>query len=243
MPETLETFDDLPVLQELRSDLARACGAQDSRRALFTPTPLGRRSSWGPRLAAPWPRRRPRILAGSALGLAAAAAALTLALSGAASAPAFAVTTEADGSVLVTLNTNPLGVASQLAAKLAAMGIGEEIEVATAPGPATVSGPVSCQPGTAPGTPAGVPSTPAGPPVEVLLGTDGTLTIPSGNTGAGTVHVSNCIYYTTPQSSSNSGTTTNAANQSTTNQPGGSALGAARQMAAKTSNSGNTGAH
>ena len=52
-------------------------------------------------------RLRPRILAGSTLGLAGVAAALVLALGGtAATAPAFAITRASDGSVLVHLNTN-----------------------------------------------------------------------------------------------------------------------------------------
>ena len=38
-------------------------------------------------------------------------------------------------------------------------------------------------------------NTPAGPPVKVLLGKDGTQVIASGNTGAGTVHLSSCVYY------------------------------------------------
>jgi hypothetical protein len=59
------------------------------------------------------------------------------------------------------------------------MGIDEQIMVGTQPGAAAVSGPVTC-------TPLGGANTPAGPPVKVLLGTDGTQVIPSGNTGAGT---------------------------------------------------------
>jgi hypothetical protein len=48
--------------------------------------------------------RRPRILAGSTLGLAGVGAALLLALSGSAASPAFAITKKSDGSVLVKLN-------------------------------------------------------------------------------------------------------------------------------------------
>ncbi len=61
---------------------------------------------------------RPRVLAGGTLGLAGVAAALTLALTG--GTPAFAVTTNADGTVLVTLNQQT--AVPQANAKLAAMG-------------------------------------------------------------------------------------------------------------------------
>jgi hypothetical protein len=67
----------------------------------------------------------------------------------------------------------------------------EEILVNTAPGPATVRGPINCAVTRVPGVPA-----PSGPPVRVLLGTDGTGVIPAGNTGAGTVHLTSCgLYY------------------------------------------------
>ena len=48
--------------------------------------------------------RRPRVLAGSTLGLAGVGAALVLALGGSAAPPAFAITKQGDGSVLVKLN-------------------------------------------------------------------------------------------------------------------------------------------
>jgi hypothetical protein len=101
-----------------------------------------------------------------------------------------AVTLQHDGSVLVTVNVSESTQPWVLSAdqKLAAMGIDEQIMVQTAPGAATVSGPVSC-------TPLGGANTPAGPPVKVLLGTNGTQVIPSGNTGAGTVHLRSCVYY------------------------------------------------
>jgi hypothetical protein len=136
--------------------------------------------------------RRPRALAGSTLGLAGVGAALVLALSagGAAAPPAFAVTLQHNGSVLVNVNATEFTQPWVLAAdrKLAAMGTGEQIAVDTQPGAATVSGPVSCQA-------LGGIDTPPGPPVKVLLGTDGTQVIPAGNSGAGTVHLSSCEYY------------------------------------------------
>jgi hypothetical protein len=134
--------------------------------------------------------RRPRVLAGSTLGLAGVGAALLLALGGSAAPPAFAVTRQHDGSVLVKVNvaetTQPWVLGADR--KLAAMGIDEQIMVGTQPGAATVSGPANC-------TPLGGANTPAGPLVKVLLGKDGTGVIPSGNTGAGTVHLSSCVYY------------------------------------------------
>jgi hypothetical protein len=69
------------------------------------------------------------------------------------------------------------------------MGIDEQIAVdEPQPGPATAKGPVNC-------TALGGVNTPSGPPVKVLLGTDGTQTIPAGNTGAGVVHLTGCVYY------------------------------------------------
>jgi hypothetical protein len=141
---------------------------------------------------APGRARRPRIIAGSTLALAGVGTALTLALSGTSALPALAVTRQPNGSVLVKVNvaesTQPWVLSADQ--KLAAMGIDEQIMVQTAPGAATVSGPVSC-------TPLGGANTPAGPPVKVLLGTNGTQVIPSGNTGAGTVHLKSCVYYKT----------------------------------------------
>jgi hypothetical protein len=139
-------------------------------------------------------RLRPRILAGSTLGLAGVAAALVLSLGGSTAPPAFgktvlAVRRQHDGSVLVKVNTHsrePWVLPADR--KLAAMGIDEQIAVGYGPGAPAVSGPVSC-------TPLGGANTPAGPPVKVLLGTDGTQVIPAGNTGAGTAHLTSCVYY------------------------------------------------
>ena len=134
--------------------------------------------------------RRPRLIAGSTLALAAAGTALGLGLTATSATPALAVTRQHDGSVLVEVNVAESAQPWVLSAdrKLAAMGIDEQIMVWTKPGAATVSGPVSC-------TPLGGANTPAGPPVKVLLGKDGTQVIPSGNTGAGTVHLSRCEYF------------------------------------------------
>src|SRR5579863_9680933 len=73
------------------------------------------------------PRLRPRVLAGSTLGLAGGGTALVLALGAASSTPAYAVTTNGDGSVLVTINQN--SALPQANAKLTAMGIHEQITI------------------------------------------------------------------------------------------------------------------
>jgi hypothetical protein len=178
-------LDSDPDLERL-GDALRASTTVDLARKEQTA-----RSSGTPRRARLL--RRPHALAGSTLGLAGVGAALVLALSagGAAAPAAFAVTREANGSVLVTVNPQDTTQPWVLAAdrKLASMGIDEPIgiEAPLALGPATVS-PVSC-------TPLGGAATPSGPPVSVLFGTDGTGTIPAGNSGAGTVHLSGCEYY------------------------------------------------
>ena len=144
--------------------------------------------------------RRPRVLAASTLGLAGAATALMLALGPASSTPAFAVTTNSDGSVLVTINEN--SALPQANAKLIAMGIHEQVTLYIATGPAAASGAVNCTP--APGAKV------SGPPLKVLVGTNGTEVISSGqsaeNTGAGTYHLDRCIV-TGDSGSSNTGNT------------------------------------
>jgi hypothetical protein len=131
-------------------------------------------------------RPRPRVLAGSTLGLAGVGAALVLALSGSAAPPAFAITTNGDGSVLVNINQDTALPAANH--KLTAMGIHEQVTIYMATGAAPVSGPVTCTPG--PG--AGLPR----PPLKVLVGTNGTEVIGSGqsagNTGVGTFHLDHC---------------------------------------------------
>ncbi len=135
-----------------------------------------------------WTRARPRVLAGSTLGLAGVGAALVLALSGSAAPPAFAITRNGDGSVLVSINRlQALPAANR---KLTAMGIHEQVTIYMASGAAAASGPVTC-------TPAPSASSPSGPQVQVLVGTDGTQVIPSGqtagNTGVGTWHLDQCV--------------------------------------------------
>ena len=86
--------------------------------------------------------RRPRILAGSTLGLAGVGAAVVLALGAASSTPAYAITTHSDGSVLVTINQDT--ALPQANAKLASMGIHERVTIQMATGQAAVSGAVNC---------------------------------------------------------------------------------------------------
>ena len=152
----------------------------------------------GPALAqtarsGPGGARRPRVIAGSTLVLAAAGTALGLGLTATGSTPAFAVAKTSNGSVLVTINqTEALPQANQ---KLTAMGIHEQVTIYMASGSAPVSGPVACTP--EPGV--------SGPPVKVLVGTNGTQVIGSGNTGAGTWHLASCRI--TGDGSGNSGNT------------------------------------
>jgi hypothetical protein len=131
------------------------------------------------------PRRR--VLAGSTLGLAGVGTAVVLALSGSAAPPAFAITTNGDGSVLVNINRlESLPAANH---KLTAMGIHEQVTIYMATGPAAVSGPVTCAPAAG--------ANQSGPRLKVLVGKDGTEVIRSGqtagNTGEGTYHLDHCV--------------------------------------------------
>jgi hypothetical protein len=134
-------------------------------------------------------RPRPRVLAGSTLGLAGVGAALVLALGGSAAPPAFAITKQDDGSVLVKLNIN--SSLPQVNQKLAAMGTKEQISIQMAQGAATVPGPVTCTPGR---DQSNLSTT-----VKVLDGPNGTEVISPGqtgdNTGVGTWHLAACSVY------------------------------------------------
>jgi hypothetical protein len=127
---------------------------------------------------------RPRVIAGSTLALAGAGTALALVLTATGGTPAFAVTTDASGAVLVQINESSSLLAAN--AKLAAMGIHEQVTIDVASGAATVPGPVTCTP---------APEV-SGPAVKVLLGKNGTETIApgttAGNTGVGTWHLASC---------------------------------------------------
>lgn len=138
--------------------------------------------------------KRPRVLAGSTLGLAAVATAIALAVGAAGGTPAYAVTMNTNGSVLVTLNhDNALPGAN---AQLTTMGIDEQIVIKMATGPAPVPGPVTCAPAS------GDAKLPL---VQVLLDKNGTEVIApgttGGNTGVGTWHLESC--YAKPGNSMN----------------------------------------
>jgi hypothetical protein len=136
---------------------------------------------------------RPRLFAGGTLGLAGVGTALVLALSGSTAAPAFAVTTNSDGSVLVQLNYDANQNLPQANAKLAAMGTGEAVTIYMAPGAASARGPVTCTP--APGD-----SNPSAPTVKVLVGANGTEVMAAGqsagNTAEGSFHLDRCVVST-----------------------------------------------
>ena len=147
--------------------------------------------------------RRPRILAGSTLGLAGVVAALLVVLGGSAAPPAFAITKQGDGSVLVKLSYVQNENLPQVDQKLKEMGTHEQITIYMAPGAATVNGPVTCTPATG-------AESPSGPQVKVLVGTDGTEVVGSGqsagNTAEGSFHLDHCVV-TSDTGSGNSGNT------------------------------------
>jgi len=144
--------------------------------------------------------RRPGLIAGGTLALAAAGTALGLGLTstsgstGAGGTPAggirkvvtaaYTITEKSDGSVLVQVNQRQSILAAD--AKLSSMGIQLKVAVFPKPGAATRSGPVTCKP---------VDGAPKQPQVQVLLGTNGTEVIAGGNTGAGTWHLDSCVVF------------------------------------------------
>jgi hypothetical protein len=146
--------------------------------------------------------RRRGLIVGSTLALAAAGTALGLGLtSTSGSTPAggqaaggirkvvtaaYTITEMSNGSVLVQVNQQESIIAAD--AKLSSMGIQEKVAVFPKPGPAIVSGPVTCAP---------VGGAPKQPQVQVLLGTNGTEVIAGGNTGAGTWHLGSCVVFPT----------------------------------------------
>lgn len=181
-------------LEELGDRLERSIAAdlRTQRRTAVAVTPRARRT-------------RPRLLAGSTLGLVGVGAALMLALGGSSAPPAYAITQTGDGTVFVKFSFVGARTLSDVDRDLIAR-FHETVLINTAPGPATVSGPVMCTP--TPDTAVAGDPLPSGPRVKVLLGTDGTAVIPSGDTGAGTVHLSSCqTYVSYPHSSTGTGNT------------------------------------
>lgn len=186
--------------ENLWNDLAQEHGAA-----------LAQATRPGPGLA-----RRPRVIAGGTLVLAAAGTALGLGLtstSGGAPAggtaaggirkvvtDAYTITEMSNGSVLVQINQQKSIVAAD--AKLSSMGIQEKVSVFPKPGAATDLGPITCTP---------VDGAPKQPQVQVLLGTNGTEVIAGGNTGAGTWHLGSCVVFPTGyKGNSGPGNTSNA---------------------------------
>jgi hypothetical protein len=151
-------------------------------------------------------RIAPRVLAGSTLGLAGVGVAIVLALGGSTASPAFAITRSNDGSVLVHLNNVEAVPAAEH--ELAAMGLNEWFEAGLVAGTASGNGTVICTIPTAAQaasesdathrTSSGVAA--GGPTVKVLLGTNGTQTLPAGQAGptqpnGGPMHLGNCYLY------------------------------------------------
>jgi hypothetical protein len=121
---------------------------------------------------------RPHIAAGGSLGLAAVVTGLVLAFSGSNAPPAFAITHNANGSLLVHLyHVSALQAAEQ---QIDAMNIQGTLVVGEARGPATVPGPIMCS------------TADQGQQVEMLLGSDGTDVVPAGAQGAGPWHLGLC---------------------------------------------------
>jgi hypothetical protein len=123
-------------------------------------------------------KARPRIVAGGSLGLAAVAAGLVLSFSGSTAPPAFAITKNGDGSVLVHLyHVSAVPAVEQ---QLNAMGFQGMLDIGILRGPATIPGPIKCS------------TEDQGQQVEMLLGSDGTDVVPAGVRGAGPWHLAQC---------------------------------------------------
>ena len=128
---------------------------------------------------------RPRVLAGGTLTVAGVAAALTLVLNAAAGPPAFAVTRQPDGSVLVRINDRS-GIAGANR-ELAALGVHERVMAVGDDQPL----PLDC---LAPGRGsdgkslviAGFPKVPTGPVATPPTGSTGTISGHSGGPRVGT---------------------------------------------------------
>jgi hypothetical protein len=166
---------------------------------------------------------RPRLVAGGSLGLAGVAAGLALAFSGSTAPPAFAITKNGDGSLLVHLyHVSAVPAAEQ---QINAMDSFRDVHASIVPaarattrsqgtldigiqrGPAPVPGPIKCSTGD------------QGQQVEMLLGSTGTDVVPAGVRGAGPWHLAFCSI-TPPRPLSNTGTTTGSTTGTTTSASG-----------------------
>lgn len=173
--------------------------------------------------------RRPRVLAGSSLGLAGVGVAILLTLSGSTeTAPAYAITQNSDGTVLLKINfggRHTLAAANtqlidryhEVVTFYTAVPLNSSGPSDTAPGPSTHPAPIACTPTAdqyAPGNPV-----PSGPHVKLLISKDNTFRVPSGNTGGGgTMHLVSCqTYVDYPPGDTGSG---NSGNTGATPPPG-----------------------
>jgi hypothetical protein len=155
--------------------------------------------------------RRPRVLAGGTLALAAVGTALAFGLTAPGSTPAatggarrvvtaaYTITQSSSGSVVVQINQ--AASLPQANAKLTAIGIHEQVTIYMQSGAAAVAGPVTCTP--APGV--------SGPALKVLVGTNGTEVIKPGttgdNTGVGTWSLNKCTTTNGNDGTGNTGNT------------------------------------
>jgi hypothetical protein len=166
---------------------------------------------------------RPRIVAGGSLGLVGVAACLVLAFSGSTAPPAFAISRNGDGSLLVHLyHVSAVPAAEQQinamdsfrdvhasivpAARATSIQQGT-LTIATLRGPAPVPGPIKCS------------TEDQGQQVEMLLGSNGTDVVPAGVRGAGSWHLAFCSI-TPPRPMSNTDTTTSSTTGTTTGNTG-----------------------
>jgi hypothetical protein len=155
--------------------------------------------------------RRPRVIAGGTLALAAVGTALAFGLTAPGSTPAasggarrvvtaaYTITQSSSGTVVVQINRATS--LPQANAKLTAMGIHEQVTIYMQSGAAATTGPVICTP--APGV--------SGPTLKVLVGTNGTEVIKAGatgdNTGVGTWSLNKCTTTNGNDGTGNTGNT------------------------------------
>jgi hypothetical protein len=155
---------------------------------------------------------RPRIVAGGSLGLAGVATGLVLAFSGSTAPPAFAITKNGDGSLLVHLYD--ISAVPAVVQQLDALDFQGTLGVGINRGPATVPGPITCS------------TEDPGQQVEMLLGSNGTDVVPAGMQGAGPWHLVQCeIGSRGPNGVTLPGSTAGSTTGSTTGTTPGSTTG------------------
>jgi len=125
MPDTHTSFEDLPILTELRDELRRAYTARETTTATVRARRQRRAGRVG-RRARPGVSKRPVALLGSGAGIVAVAVAAVVLGAGPAAQPAYALTENPDGSITVTINDVETAIPA-LNARFAAMGIDETV--------------------------------------------------------------------------------------------------------------------